>query len=82
MSDSKKPSEQPIQSILGLPMRWDRQNAFKNLWNKDDDQIFPPKHFGIGWSLNFHALLKSAGALKSKSVVRVKAVSTKNAHQS
>ncbi|MFN7904221.1 MAG: redoxin family protein [Pseudobdellovibrionaceae bacterium] len=66
MNKSKKPSEQPTQNFLGLPMRWDHKNAFKNLWNKNDEQIFPPKHFGIGWSLNFHALLKSTGVLNPK----------------
>ncbi len=67
---TKKPNEQPIQNFFGLPMRWDRRNAFTNLWNKTDDRIFPPKYFGIGWSLNVHALLKSAGLIKSEKIVR------------
>ena len=67
---TKKIDEQPIQNFMGLPMRWDRKNAFKNLWNVDDDRVFPPKHFGIGWSLNFHALLKSAGVINSEPNVR------------
>lgn len=66
----KKPDDQPIQNFMGLLMRWDHKNAFKNLWNADDDRVFPPKHFGFGWSLNFHALLRSTGILNSESKVR------------
>ena len=51
-------------------MRWDSKNAFKGLWDKSDDRIFLPKYFGIGWTLNFHALLKSAGVLSDKSQER------------
>jgi hypothetical protein len=49
---------------FGMPMRWDRKNMFKNLWNKDDDRIFPPKYFGIGWDLNLHALFKQVGLVE------------------
>jgi hypothetical protein len=30
------------------------RNAF---WNGDDDRIFTPEPFGVGWAVNFHALL-------------------------
>ncbi len=53
-----------IKKWMGMPMRWDPQNMFKNLWNPHDDRIFPPKYFGMGWSLNFHALLKKNGIIK------------------
>lgn len=66
---TKKSEEQPIQNFMGLPMRWDRKNVFKNLWNTEDDRIFPPKHIGIGWSLNLHALLKSTGVISSETSV-------------
>jgi len=46
------------KSFLGLPMHWELKNAFKGLWNKNDDRVFPPKYFGIGWIVNFHALAK------------------------
>lgn len=62
---AKKSDEQPIPKFMGLPMRWDRKNALKNLWNTEDDRVFPSKHFGIGWSINLHALLKSTGVVKS-----------------
>jgi len=52
------------KTFLKMPMRWERENIFKNLWNQDDDRIFPPKYFGIGWDLNFHALIKKTGLIK------------------
>lgn len=30
----------------------------ERLWNENDDKVFPPHIFGIGWSINFCALLK------------------------
>lgn len=42
MSKSKKSDEHPVQNFMGLPMRWDRKNVFKNLWNAKDDRVFPP----------------------------------------
>ncbi len=42
------------------------RKAFANLWNKDDDRVFPPKNFGWGWDLNFHALLKRIKVSQSK----------------
>lgn len=56
--------DKDIKKCMGMPMRWDRKNIFKNLWNPDDDRIFPPKYFGIGWNLNFYALFKAAGLIK------------------
>ena len=47
-----------VEYLWGMPMRWDTEQAFKNFWNKEDDRILPPKYFGIGWDLNFHALAK------------------------
>jgi hypothetical protein len=52
------------KKFLGMPMQWDYKNAFKDLWNARENRIFPPKRFGIGWSLNFHALLKKAKLIK------------------
>ena len=60
----KKENEQ--KEFLGMPMNWDSKNMFKNLWNKDDDRLFPPKSFGIGWTINFHAVLRKAGILETK----------------
>lgn len=55
---------QSTKTFLGLPMRWEREKMFKNIWNQSEDRIFPPKYFGIGWDLNFHALLKKTKIVK------------------
>ena len=51
-------SSDSIKRVLGMPMRWEARNIFKNLWNRDDDRIFPPKYFGIGWDVNLHAVAR------------------------
>lgn len=57
--------ERSTKTFLGMPMRWKREQMFKNFWNSDDDRLFPPKYFGIGWDLNFHAVFKKAGLIKT-----------------
>lgn len=42
--------------FLGIPYQWKVSQAFGNLWNKNDSRLFPPKNFGWGWDVNFHAL--------------------------
>lgn len=54
------------QDFFGLPMRWERDKIFKNVWNKKDNHVFPPKYFGIGWDINFHALFRKLGLIKGK----------------
>ena len=61
MKKSKK-SEQ--KTFFGMPMNWDRKKIFRPLWNPASDELFPPKGFGIGWTINFHALLTSIGFIK------------------
>lgn len=65
MAKKKKPTK---KEFLGMPASWDRKNMFKNLWNAEIDEVFPPKTFGIGWTINFHALLRAAGIIKKKNV--------------
>ncbi len=60
---NEKPKADKNQ-FMGMPMNWDRKNILKTLWNADDDRLFPPKSFGIGWTMNFHAVLRAAGILK------------------
>mmetsp|Transcript_26605 Transcript_26605/g.106574 ORF Transcript_26605/g.106574 Transcript_26605/m.106574 type:complete len:264 (-) Transcript_26605:174-965(-) len=60
-----KEAEAAPQKFWGMPMRWESDKAFKNLWNKEDDRIFPPKYYGIGWSINFHALGRSCGLIST-----------------
>lgn len=64
MNVSKNKKARSDGKFLGMPARWERQNIFKNIWNRDDDRIFPPKYFGVGWDLNFHALLKKVKLVK------------------
>ena len=61
MTEDKKPKQ---REFLGMPMNWDSKNMFQNFWNRKDDELFPPKRFGIGWDVNFHALLRSLGLIK------------------
>ena len=60
---SEKRKEQPEREsadaeFFGLPMNWDWRQIHKDIWNPQDDRIFPPKRFGIGWGFNVHALVK------------------------
>lgn len=50
-----------VATFLGIPMRWEPRNIFKNLWNRDEPRIFPPTYFGIGWDFNLYALAKRFG---------------------
>ena len=56
------------QTFFGLPMSWELNPAkiMRNYWNPDDDRLFPPKVFGVGWDLNGHALLRRFGVLPPK----------------
>lgn len=58
--------DEKIPTFLGMPMRWEPHNAFKDLWNPQDDRVFPPKYFGIGWGLNVHALGRKVGLIRKK----------------
>lgn len=51
------------KTFLGMPMNWEPKMIFKTVWNKDDDRLFPPKSFGIGWTVNFHAVCKKIGVV-------------------
>lgn len=49
---------------LGMPVNWDYKNWHKGIWDPNDPTLFPPKRFGIGWTINFHELLKRARIIK------------------
>ena len=53
-----------ISKFWGMPMRWEAWNMLKNLWNPEDERVFPPKYFGVGWDLNLHAVGKKVGLVK------------------
>ena len=57
--------EQQQQTFFGMPMswEWDVQKILRNYWNPDDDRVFAPKVFGIGWDLNGHALMRRFGLI-------------------
>ncbi len=59
-----KNTEKEQKTFLGMPMNWDLKNWHSTMWNPDDDDLFPPKSFGIGWTINFHAVLKKSGLIK------------------
>ena len=47
-----------------MSWEWDTKKAFQAMWNAGDDRLFPPKTFGIGWTINLHAVLRKAGVIK------------------
>lgn len=54
------------KTFMGMPMNWESDKILKTLWNKGDDRLFPPKAFGIGWTINFHAVGRKFGLIKNK----------------
>jgi hypothetical protein len=58
-------AQEQQQTFLGMPMNWDwdPQRILRNMWNPDDDRMFQPKVFGIGWDINGAAVLKRFGLL-------------------
>ena len=57
--------QRPQGNFLGMPMNWefDLRKMARNYWNPEDERIFPPKVFGIGWDVNGHALLRRLGVV-------------------
>lgn len=54
---------QSTKRYLGIPYNWNWPGwdaIFWNMWNTDkNSELFPPKVFGAGWSINFgYALSK------------------------
>lgn len=62
-SDKKQSCD---RKVLGMPMNWDAKKIVKTMWNPESDDLFPPKAFGIGWTINFHAVFKKVGLIKPK----------------
>ncbi len=61
----KKNNKESIQKrFFGMPVDWDSKHPFKNLWNGDDDRIILPKGFGVGYTINFHAVCKKFKLIK------------------
>jgi hypothetical protein len=53
------------QNFFGVPMNWEWNvpKILRNYWNPDDERVFPPKVWGIGWDVNGHALLRRVGLI-------------------
>jgi len=60
----RRDKDQDVRYFFGFPYRWQARNVFKDVWNKEDDRMFPPKHFGVGWSVNLHAVSKKLKIVK------------------
>jgi hypothetical protein len=65
--ESTPPRDADVERFWGMPMRWQAQNMFKNLWNPEEKRVFPPKYFGIGWDLNLRALAVHLGLIGKSS---------------
>ncbi len=52
--------------FFGMPMKWEASlpKIARNYWNPENDRVFPPKVFGIGWDINVHALLRRLGVIR------------------
>ena len=47
-----------VRTFGGIPYRWNWRKVFADVWNPNEPRVFPPKQFGVGWGVNFHALLQ------------------------
>ena len=68
MKNKNDNSEKIQKTFLGMPMNWESEKIFKTIWNKEDDRLFPPKAFGIGWTFNFNAVGRKVGLITKKSI--------------
>ena len=52
---------QPIGRFLGVPYDFRVPTVDRlrdRFWNEDDERIFTPMVFGVGWSINFFRLVE------------------------
>ena len=57
-------AKKKAKTFMGMPMNWDRNRPFRNTWNPDSSDIIAPKSFGIGWTINLHAVGRKMGLIK------------------
>ena len=57
--------QEAAQAFFGVPMNWewDVPRMLRNYWNPEDERVFLPKVFGIGWDVNGHALMRRFGMI-------------------
>ncbi len=51
----KVPYEFRVPTMDRIRSRW---------WNPDDNKVFTPRVFGVGWTINFHRVLRLLGLVK------------------
>jgi hypothetical protein len=50
-----------IAGLVPYDFRFPTVARFRErLWNPDDDRIFTERVFGVGWTINFHTLLRKS----------------------
>jgi hypothetical protein len=64
---SKDPEERTGQGVVAGVVPYDFRpptvdKVRSALWNPEDDRLFVPTIFGVGWTLNFARLLQMVGA--------------------
>jgi len=64
----KLAKKQLKQYFFGIPVSFDAKKIFWNFWDPSQEKIILEKHWGIGWDLNFHALLKKINILSKTKV--------------
>ncbi|MFH1486530.1 MAG: DUF5808 domain-containing protein [Chloroflexota bacterium] len=62
----KPPAERTWRGRLNFSIPYDfsiptPERLREAYWNPDDDRIFTDRVFGVGWAINFHALLRKTG---------------------
>jgi len=61
---SHDPQRTSQKTWAGIPVSWDWKNWSKGVWNAQDHRLFPPKRVGIGWTINFHEVLRRLRVVK------------------
>jgi hypothetical protein len=64
LTELRKPSQQRTwQGHIGGVVPYDfrvpqLKQVREEFWNPDSDQVFVPRSFGVGWNVNFAALIQ------------------------
>lgn len=57
------------KKVMGVPYDWSRPTATRiksRLYNSEDPRLFPPKAFGVGWTINFYWFVHPARFLSRR----------------
>ena len=75
LQELEKPREErkwcgAIAGFIPYDFRLPTLERFKeSYWNPYDSRIFTPEAFGIGWAINFYALLERLSLLRQQTVL-------------